>query len=234
MGKMSASWSGSDRYAGRSGSASDHTAGARSAASAPELDPEMLDLVQRFERGYAELAPADEAPRSPVTDELFPEFPDIFEEPAAARPAASESRRVVPMPRRDAEPASAAPAWPRETRADAAGEVDLDEAMAILRAAEQKSRAAATPGEDEEAAPEARQPRASSPRAEPAPAVQWATRSHATRTIAMAAAVAALAIGVAAGYVLGRGPSVKAPSAPIESSSNGGTQLRLERNLPRP
>jgi hypothetical protein len=39
-------------------------------------------------------------------------------------------------------------------------------------------------------------------------------------------------VGIAAGFVLGRGPAAK-PATVIESSQQGGTQLRLERNLPQ-
>lgn len=210
---------------------------------APALDSEMLDLVQRFERGYAELAPAIEEPTPhAASDELFPEFPDIFDEPPAAKPAAG-SARVFPMPRRD--PESGTPAWPRETpAADRGGDVDLDEAMAILRASEQRTTAAradvheeprSTPrawrSEDvavrhsEPQAP-ARQDRASS-------AATWTARSHGKRSFALAAAVVALVVGVVAGYLLGHDPSSKSPTSVIESSGQGGTQLKLERNLPQ-
>jgi hypothetical protein len=247
--------SGSDRYAGSSATSRDRTAG-NDPSAAPALDAEMLDLVRRFEKGYAELAPAAEEPprRDVPAEELFPEFPDVFEE-LTARSVASESARVVPMPRRESEAASQppapVPAWQREAAADKGGDVDLDEAMAILRASEQSSRRAPQPqGEHTPVTPRvsAAPPRARfaeqrenptadagrRPRAEgPSAVTDRVTRSQIAWTAATAAAVASLAVGVAAGYFIGRSPSAKPPSAPIESSTQGGTQLRLERNLPK-
>jgi hypothetical protein len=260
--KMSASASHGDRRAARARSTLDTAANERTTPQSPArnpaldaaLDPEMLDLVQRFERGYAELAPTVEEParqHSP-SDELFPEFPDIFDEPPAAKPAA-ESARVFSMPRREAEAPPAQSAWSPETPAvDRGGDVDLDEAMAILRASEQRVAAPARTNVEEEpmraprAAPTAWRSdnvsvrSASSSSAEsmardvrPPSEASWTSRSHAARTLALAAAVAALVVGVAAGYMWGHSPSQKAPSAVIEKSGQGGTQLKLERSLPQ-
>lgn len=237
--------------------------GAASSAPAPgpdaALDPEVLERVQRFERCFAELAPTEEEePAAPVrhADDLFPEFPDdIFEDRPQPRAAATESARVVPMPRRDHDPAAAsaspAAAWPREAARDATtGDVELDEAMAILRSAEKRRRPVPEPGVDPEDKAdtsaldvERLQVREPAPRQRPpesrtlpletrVPSGSWTSRSHVVRTVAVAAAVVALAVGVAAGYVLGRTPSGSA-SGHIETSAGGGTHLKLERNLPQ-
>ncbi|HEX2829431.1 MAG TPA: hypothetical protein VHP37_24000 [Burkholderiales bacterium] len=214
----------------------------------PALDPDMQDLVQRFELGYAELAPSVEeaARQAPASDAPFPEIPDIFGEPSAARPGA-ESARVFPMPRREIEAVAATPAWPRETPGgDRGGDVDLDEAMAILRASEQRAAAPPRTEVDEEPKSAPRAWRSDdvpvqhadvhasqvTPReAHAASATSWASRSHGMRTFALVAAVAALVVGAAAGYFLGRSASLTTPSAVIESSAQGGTQLKLDRQL---
>jgi hypothetical protein len=256
MGKTSASPSRSERYAAAPGSANDHSASdSHTGAAMPGLDAEMLDLVQRFERGFAELAPQAEEPasRTSASDDLFPEFPDVFGEAAPSR-AATESARVVPMPRREPEPAATAappPPWQRDTLGDVAADVDLDEAMAILRASEQRSGKARTLAEDDAAdipaaraaePVESRRARVEAPQAGRAPreperggaATARASKSRVVRRSALTAGIAALAVGIAAGYFIGRTPSAKAPSAHIETSVGGGTQLRLERALPKP
>ena len=216
------------------------------------LDRDMLELVERFEQSYAELAPsAEEAQRASASAELFPEFPDVFEEPAPARHAAPESARVLTMPRRDPEPPSAQAApftaasqQPRHARTAEVADVDLDEAMAILRAAENRTRPAPAPGVDEEEAPapgaarRAFEPMQNAGDATPAvandataPAADWTTRSHRTHTIAAAAAVVALVVGLGGGYLLGHSPASEPQKSRIGISHAGGTQLKLEREL---
>jgi uncharacterized membrane-anchored protein YhcB (DUF1043 family) len=51
------------------------------------------------------------------------------------------------------------------------------------------------------------------------------------RSVAFAAAVAALFIGIVVGYLYGRNPAPHTPSAAIGTSQQGGTQLRLDREL---
>ena len=225
---------------------------------ATALDAEMLDLVQRFEKGYAELEPAAEEHqhRAAAGDELFPDFPDVFADAPPARPPVAESARVVPISRREFEaPAAAAAAPSPASSREPAAEVDLDEAMAILRASELRAPGSSQPDADdrEEAASpkpasrgpaevgsrrrrkavEAREPQAAARAPERVvPEIDWSTRSKGTRTVAAIASVAALAVGIAGGYLLARAPG-KAPSAVIESSKEGGTQLKLERNLPQ-
>ena len=220
------------------------------------LDPDMLELVEKFEQNYAQLAPAAEEPQGGgASSELFPEFPDVFEDPAPARPAAPESARVLTMPRRDHEPAAAhataftAAPQPRHGAVADVADVDLDEAMAILRAAENRTGPAPAPGVDEEeiaAVSTARPTFDSRPDASDAartdvgrqvhapgaaPATDWTTRSHRTHTIAAAAAVAALMVGLAAGYLLGNSPAAAPQKSPLETSQTGGAQLKLDREL---
>jgi hypothetical protein len=216
----------------------------------PALDAEMQEVVQRFEQAYAGFPPdAEEAPpqRPAAAAEPFPEFADVFQDAPPLRATAPDSARVVAMPRR--EPEAAAPSAPppraRERAEMDDSAIDLDEAMAILRAPELRSAPAPQTGIDAEAAKVLASndaaprtaPRSTSRRIESeAPTTassNWARRSHAVRTIAVGAALVALAVGAAGGYLLGRGPLAKSPSAQIDATKQGGTQLRLERNLPQ-
>jgi hypothetical protein len=255
MSKLFASAYGGDRHAPPGVTAAEHPP----TPDARALDPEWLELVQRFEQSYAELAPIAEEPQRAAarSDELFPEFPefpefrDVFAEAAPPRPAPAESARVLPMPRREPEAHkpeaqtafSAAPAHAPKTTLEG-GDIDLDEAMAILRAAENRHRLASGPGVNDNEESVAPGPLAGRAATRPvgesslrsavgaaAPARDWTTRSHTARTIATAAAAAALGVGVAAGYFLGRSPASAPPKAVIQSSQNGGTQLKLERDL---
>ena len=243
MSKMTASASG-DRHGDARARAPHEGSAERAPAPDTALDSEMLDLVKKFEQTYAQLAPAAEAPPQaapPAQDDPFPEFAAVFADAPPVRPAPAESARVLTMPRREPELGSPAPAS-RTRAATPEPDVDLDEAMAILRASENRGRPVPEPGvEPDDAvapAPQQRfterafqpQPRLQ-PRAERPSSIDWATKAHTVRTIAMAAAVIALAIGAAAGYFLGRTPPAKSPARVIESSKLGGTQLRLDREL---
>jgi hypothetical protein len=217
-------------------------------------DAEILELVERFETAFAELASdADEVQPPGTEPDLFPDFSqDIFQEAPESPSLGGESARVFAMPRRDSEPLSKHPPKPARapaTAADPADEVSLDEALSILHASENRSAGAAPARYEDPARPEPqarlredaherqlqRAPAASSeveyrPEAADA-AADWATRSHKVRSIAFAAAVAALFIGIVVGYLYGRNPPPHALSAGVGTSQQGGTQLRLDREL---
>src|SRR5687767_2395303 len=110
----------------------------------PALDAEMQEVVQRFEQAYADFAPDAEETSAHrlAAAEPFPEFADVFQDASPARATATDSARVVAMPRREPEaaPASAPPPPRPRERTDASdGEIDLDEAMTILRASESRA-----------------------------------------------------------------------------------------------
>jgi hypothetical protein len=213
-------------------------------------DPEILELVERFEAAFADLgASAEEGPQRPAPEaDLFPDFSqDIFEETLAAPSVAAESARVFPMPRRDSEPApKQAPKPARAPAASAApaDEVSLDEAFSILRASENRS---AGPAPAASFPPQARTHAAVGERTrQPEPGARvdaerepesssvgpdWTTKSHKARSIVLIATAAALVIGIAVGYLYGRNPAAPAPSTGIGASQHGGTMLRLDPEL---
>jgi hypothetical protein len=211
--------------------------------SSSDADPEILELAQRFEQAYAGLGPV-EPERAAATADLFPEVPDVFEEPAPVRPAAAETARVVKMPRREAEAVAPAPAPSMRAPApDLADDLGLDEAMAILQASEvrgagaskvgmdkpRKSRAPAadTPADHDRPRPAVREKEESAVAPTPSPA-DWSTQSRIGRTVALAVAGVALVVGIGGGYLLAYGTKEK--TGLIQASPQG-THLRLDLNL---
>jgi hypothetical protein len=220
----------------------------RSEASVP--DAEILELVERFETAFAELASEADEVQPPGTEpDLFPDFSqDIFQEAPESPSLGGESARVFAMPRRDGEPLpkhAPKPARAPAPAPDSTDEVSLDEALSILHASENRGAGTAS-ARYEDPAPQQPQARlredaherqlqrapAASSEVEYQPeAADWATKSHTVRSIAFAAAVAALFIGIVVGYLYGRNPAPHASSAGIATSQQGGTQLRLDREL---
>jgi hypothetical protein len=214
-------------------------------------DPEILELVERFEAAFADLGPSvEEARQSRAAEaDLFPDFSqDIFAETPAAASVAVESARVFPMPRRDSEPAFRPAPQPASSATPAPpDEVTLDEALSILRASENRGAGAApaaqgpAPSFDARTSAEAgERPRQRRPGvrldAEDEPesrraAPDWTTKSHKARSIALVATAAALVVGIAVGYFYGRNPAAQSPSPAIGASQHGGTTLRLDPEL---
>lgn len=212
----------------------------------------MLDFVRAFEEKYAELAPSSEELQYDVDpdDDLFPEFPESFAELPAGRTLSGGATRVLPLPRR--EPELAPPQDKRVRQPEVPSESDsardLDEAMSLLRSGETR-RAAAAASDRERHTRESAQPvqttRHQPERDEaavagttpspglgvPSPSLDWATRSHKLRSIAVVSAVLALIIGVVGGYVVGRSPEQKASRATIEATQQGGMKLRADSQL---
>jgi hypothetical protein len=220
-----------------------------SGGAEPVLDADMLDLVTRFEQNFAELAPPrDEPQNGPLSDDLFPEFPDqpFDNAPVRNRPRALELARFEPQASREA---TRMAANARQTQLD--DQVDIDEAFSILKEAETQGAAKAGQAADDARAasemraaaaeralpptdvePQAR-PEHRSSRAQPTPEVartDWASRSHKPRSIAVAAGVLVLAVGLTIGYVAGRAPAGKSHSV-IQTTEKGGMVLRLDPNL---
>jgi hypothetical protein len=261
MSKSTASAHDDDRPARPQPGAEGHgTAGAADGRAQPgsSPDPEIIELVERFEAAFADLgASAEEGPQRPGPEaDLFPDFSqDIFAETPAAPSVAAESARVFPMPRRDSEPAPKQATKPARAPAASpapADEVSLDEAFSILRASENRSAGPAPAAEAPAGsfAPQARtqtpvseRTRQPEPRApvdaerepeSPSGGPDWTTKSHKARSIALVATAAALVIGIAVGYLYGRNPAAPAPSTGIGAAQQGGTMLRLDRELHKP
>lgn len=234
------------------------------APGAQSLDDEMLDVVQKFEKAYAELAPASREQQDDNTepdDDFFAGLRDDLEkEPAiakvpAARGASSTAARGTPSSRRE-------PELKRELVAVGAGthprpetgieELDIDEAITILREAETKGRAdgpsrqpqggrtidvgdrAPMPFGGDAARALRVDDRAPTLHAAPAlprePELNWMAKSR-RLSAALVAASVALIVGVAVGYVVGRSPDSIALRAKVPMTEQGGAQLRYDYDL---
>jgi hypothetical protein len=207
------------------------------------IDADMLDLIAKFEQNYAELAPPrEEPPLSPLSDDLFPEFPEPFDSSPAPRNRTRtlELARFEPQGSREAPLIQTARAELRPAIVDE--QAEIDEAFSILKAAEAKGAAKAQRAADDAqalAAERAVPPSDVHPEFRPAPKaesrpeterVDWAARSHRPRTIALAAGVLVLALGLTMGFIAGRAPHGK-PQVTIQTTQQGGTLLRLDREL---
>ncbi len=202
----------------------------------------MADLVQKFEATYAKSASAtNEAPRRSVSgDDLLPEFEAVFPERADKHsadtlPAAATARRArEPLWGPETIPARRPVARPKIEE-----EIDLDEAISILRAPElerarsEESTTHAANALAGEHATEA-QPRtpAKAPQAQQARGgMNWSTKSHRPHSIAIAAAVLALIIGVVVGYVAGHHPGAVKTAAGSDATQTIKSKLRLDYDL---
>jgi hypothetical protein len=125
---------------------------------------------------------------------------------------------------------------------------ELGDAIAVLRAAEARGKAAnertARKPLDEDDEPVAAQPQARQraqprqPRAdatpEPAPVAaneSWSSRSQSVWPKVLGASALALVIGAGLGYVYGTTPELGASRAKIQLTAQGETQLKVERDL---
>lgn len=221
-----------------------------------DIDAEMLDFVRSFEEKYAELAPSSDAVQYDVNpdDDLFPEFPERFDELPIGRTLTGGATRVLPLARR--EPELAQPVGQRARQPETAGRadtaVDLDEAILLLRAGEVKrAEAAAARARDRELAGASTEPvetartmrqrdgvaasaeMRSRPLGTSPTSMDWTTKSHRLQSIAVACAVFALVVGVVGGYLIGRSPDQKASRAKIEVTQQGGMKLRFDSQLPQ-
>jgi hypothetical protein len=185
----------------------------------------MLELVEKFEQLYVGGLPSAEAieiSAPTLTDDIFPPWP---KDPP------------VPPVIRHAEPPRVRSVWPESEKAarmSGAGriasapppeEFDLEEAMAILRDAEQKGAASNV------------DPRIR-PHSIPTPAAESDAEAPLDRTtrsrqqwIAIAGAVTALLVGLAGGFLMGRHPSVGPVQATEGPSGTAPLHLRIDYDL---
>ena len=206
-------------------------------------DADMLDLITKFEQNYAQLAPAREEPQSGgLTDDLFPQFPEPFDSspPPRSRTRTLELAKFEPQGSRDVPRAQTPRAEMRPAVVDE--QAEIDEAFSILKAAEAKGAAKVQRAADDAQAlaaerhlppadvgPELRPEHKTASHAE-TERVDWAARSHRPRTIALAGGVLVLALGLTVGFIAGRTPHGK-PQVTIQTTEQGGTLLRLDREL---
>ena len=200
------------------------------------MDAETLEVVLKFEELYTE-APLEQPTDSGGfgVDDLLGDLPEGLATPAAA------AERV----QRPAAAAVPAPEVLRVTPIQEAAqlEVSLDEAMALLRAAEQRGQAAALKAardahDEDEPVAEAFVPKRKAfeppPQTLPDPFAPYASEArHASRAPSIkivAVALVALTIGAAGGFFAAHGGAA-ASDAKIQVLQDGGAQLRLDYEL---
>ena len=212
--------------------------GSRDDASADSIDAETRDVIEKFEALYAQVEPAASEPAAHSADgDLRIEFPEDLDLPVEPRMRAPS---VAPAVRKTTAAAAAAPR-------PVGDDLGIDEAFALLRAAESRGRAAADRNaaepDDDSRAPSLPNCESSTPTAkarvvstayEPSqPRVDWAVRAKAAWPRALGAAAVALIAGVGLGYLAGHGPATRSTYAKIEISPHGGAQLRFDYELDR-
>lgn len=238
---------------------------ARPAHEAPDIAhaaPDIADaesvMALKFEALYPKPTSPAAAPSGDLADgdglsfELPPDLsspPPVMKVRTASRPTVGE-----PAPERAAvAPAQARAAAPGNKRAPEQ-ELSLDDALAVLHAAEARGKAAnarsAREMVDEEDDESAADPapireqglkplslRTEAPaapaesRARVAANESWSARSQSLWPKVLGAAVLALVIGTGLGYVYGTSPGAGASKGKIQVTPEGGTQLRYEREL---
>jgi len=185
------------------------------------IDAETLEMIQTFDAFYGEPtgAPAGEAAHA-GGDAI--EFPDDFQMAAqgGSHERAPDSRAVD-------------------------DDLSIDDAFAVLRAAESKGRTLAgphAPDPDEDDAAfvsasasagrsDAADARVTAPHFEPGPS--WSAKARAVWPKVLAAGAIALVVGVGLGYIAGHAPMPPSTYAKIEVSPAGGAQLRFDYELDR-
>jgi hypothetical protein len=217
----------------------------RETETSEPLDAETLDLIQKFEGIYAELASPAAAPPEDAAqlDDFRIELPDDFQKTV---------QRGCQEPRMNARTAHSVqpvdltgpPVAAANDRASEDEKLGIDQAFALLRAAESKGRAAADRdalGEDE--AETAAAPRESltalkstsdarvMPFEPDAARADWAARARVVWPKMLCAAAIALIVGLGLGYVAGHGPKTAPTHTKIEVSPQGGAQLRFDYEL---
>lgn len=218
-----------------------------------QFDPETLEMVQKFEALYAELAPPTLAPASeaPQLGDLMIDLPDESQRvPFRGQPRAPAGYEGPsdPVQRIDAlRHRATVAAGPSASMVDEKLHI---EAAFALRAAEAEGPAAARNTVPENGAAEALASGHSSTTLQPtrcsrasetrevasvagAPAARNDCAARAGWLKIVGAGAIALIIGAGVGYIAGTGLVSDMSHAKIEISPNGGTQLRLEYELQR-
>jgi len=219
---------------------------ARGPSQAP--DAETLEVVQKFEALYAELAAAT-PPTRPLAEDLtagdlqfaFPDGDLRQREPAASGVPAHEGdagRRADAAAQPAAAPAIAGPAEKNQA-------LEIDEAFSILRAAESQGRAAERHAVDEAVAsapvtergslrplrwPDDHRRAPTARGAAPAGA-DWSGRARDLWPRVVGAAVIALIVGTGVGYIAGKGTPPGGTQAKIPVTPQGGAQLQFDYEL---
>lgn len=215
------------------------------AESEGHLDPETQEVVEAFEALYAELsssAPDAAAPpaveRDP-DDDLQIDLPDEFES-AAPAPRAVETR--APQAARRWVQSAPAPARAQPGTGHVDTTINIDDAFAVLRAAESKGRA--TSERDAADAEEARETDMALPLVERSARKRdskyaydatlqpdWTGKARALWPKVAGAAAIALVVGTGVGYLVGRSPEPVASQAKIPVTPQGGAQLQFDYEL---
>jgi hypothetical protein len=192
-------------------------------AASERVDAETLEVIQAFEAFYAATPPpADASPEEPAhAGEDRIEFPDDFR---------------VPAQRGSHEPA------PDSRSAD--DDLGIDDAFALLRAAEAKGRTLAgrhVIDRDGDGAASGRavtserssttDERVTASHFEPEAGRDWSAKASAVWPKVLAAGTIALVVGAGLGYVAGYTPMPPSTHAKIEVSPAGGAQLRFDYEL---
>lgn len=229
---------GADRYARR------EPAAARE-SDKQGLDSETREVVDTFEALYAELsssvpgAAATPAIEADPDDDLQIDLPEEFES-STPEPRAVEHR--TPHPARQRVPGAPAPAPVQSGVVEADAALDIDDAFAILRAAESKGRANAArdavDSEETENDTVALQSVERSTRRQNSQSSYdvtafpgWTDRARASWPKVAAAAGLALVIGTGLGYLAGRTPAPVASQVKIPVTPQGGAQLQFDYEL---
>lgn len=211
------------------------------------LDPETLEVVETFEALYAELSSSAPAPAPPATarfapdDDLLIELPAEFEPAAPAAPRAAES--PTPESRRQLVPDRPPPARAQRAATEADPALDIDDAFAMLRAAETKGRESAerdaVDREEAEDTVAALAPADAGHRGRRTPraydvsaaAPDWAGKARAMWPKVAGAAVVALIVGTGVGYMAARAPEPVASQVKIPVTPEGGARLQFDYEL---
>lgn len=234
---------GAERYARREPVAS------REAPASQAVDRETREVVETFEALYAGLSSAGPEPaagsaaQGSPTDDLLIDLP-------AELGGESPSPRAIPPRARESTPRLVAAGRASARTQSAASEVDssldIDDAFAMLRAAESKARDSAErdvidreEAQNTTSARDAPAPARRSTRSRdrhtaydvPAAAPEWAGKAHGMWAKIAGAAVVALIVGTGVGYMAGRMPDTVAPQAKIPVTPQGGARLQFDYEL---
>lgn len=170
------------------------------------VDSETREVVETFEKLYAEFVPPPE-PRDHVEGE------DAF---------------AVELP--DDLPGTSRPVPPTARNAPASG-VHSGNRRVVVAAAPQEAFSFPARRPAPQATPVAERDLSARPRVKSPAPPDWSTRSRTAWPRLLVAAAVALIIGVSLGYIAGRTPAPGAAAAKIERSPDGGSRLRFDYEL---
>lgn len=226
---------GADRYARRE-------PGAARESEIHSLDPETQKVVETFEALYAELsyAAATPAPATDPDDDLQIDLPDEAK-PTAPAPRAVEAR-APPQSARQLLQSTAAPARAQSGVGEVDNALNIDDAFAMLRAAESKGRASverdavcAEEAENSTRGLTSAQPRTPKGKSQYPYDVttppDWTGKARALWSKVAGAAAIALMVGTGMGYMAGRTPEPVASQTKIPVTPQGAARLQIDYEL---